>query len=447
MAVSVISTLSIVWNLRTRPSAILDMNWGVCVEQIHLAKMVQQKDGTLGNLRSRNQYNVFYRTFEEELNILCISANRSQLALFLNSADFDPYIIGKWSALLNFTFNKSFDQDQYRLLLEALRDMYLGRSSPGNMKLALQKMLRLDANLIDVLEFFKDSAKIAFFTNNWIIRDDAVLIVAGTTTTASGVDTLIDITNLAAFADGDLIGFQVVITGGVAVGEIKNIIANVSATGTVTVDSAWGSAPGLGDPYTITHIRSERDDLSSLRPLLSYYTAFGLTNYGFQVWVSVDDYLNVVGFIVEVVKRIRPAHTVFAIAYIFHQDVAGSLIAALSSPTTNPVFVAVGTGNPAWDPFDPQPTGGETALYAETARTLALINFIDADENPVLIPTRRLEISGFFEPGVATSTRVMEVGLFAEDGVTLIDYRAFSAIDKRAQDAFIMKFRQKYDSL
>jgi len=447
MAVSVISVLTLSWNLRVRPRSILAMNWGKCVEQLHLAAMVQQKDGTLGNLRSRNQYNIFYRMYEDVLNNVCMEANQSLLGLFLDSAKFDPYVIRKWATLLNFPYNDSFTDDQFRLLLKALKDMYLGRSSPGNMKSSLQIMLRLDSNLVEVYEFWKDSALMGFFTNSWARRNDAILVVSGTTTSASGASTLIDNVNLTAFADGDLIGFEVIITSGAALGEIRTIISNVQATGTVTVGNAWGVAPGIGDTFNIAELGSQRNSLDDLRPNLQFYNAFGLSNYGFQVWVTVDDYLNVIGFIVEVVKRIRPAHTTFSIAYIYHKNVAGSLTTALLNPATNPVFVAIGTGDPTWDPYDPQPTGGEVALYAETSRKIGLINFLDANEDPTLVPTDRLEISGFFEPGISISPRIMEVGLFAEDGVTMLDYRAFSAINKSAADAFIKKFRRKYDSI
>ena len=440
---TVSSTLTLSWNLKTIVSSIFEMNYGLCIEQIHLAKYVELKDGTLRALRSRNQYNVFYRAIGNEFDKFCAERNQAGLNLFLNSANFFS-LKTKWSKILDFVYRDSYSEDQYRNLLRGFRDMYLGHATPGNIKRSLQTIVQLDSNLVEVYEFWKDSAIMGFFTNNWLIRNDAVFIISGTITSANFI-LFSDNINLTAFADGDLVGFQAVITSGVSAGQVRTIVSSSQAGGTVILDSVLPSIP-FGETYTITQIRSERNSLNDLRPILDYYIPFGLTNYGFQVWVTIDDYLNVANFIVDIVKKIRPAHTIFSIAYVLHKDYVGSLTAALLNPVKNPVFVAVGTGDPAWDKYNPQPTGGESALYAEVSRKIGLINFLDGNEDPTLTPTERLEISGFFLPGEATSERIMEVGLFAEDGTTMLDYRAFSAIDKKSFDAFIWKFRQKYDS-
>jgi len=440
------NTVGLLWNNKTLAKNKLIANWGKCVSQLHLAKMVELKDGSLESLRSRNQYNMDYRMFGNELSNWCSSSNQSLLNLFLDSADFDS-LKTKWSSILAYVYRDAYTEDQYRDLLRGLRDMYLGNSTPGNMERSIQRMLRIDNNLVDVLEYWKDSYIMTPFLQNWLIRNDAVLLTTGTATSNSGADDLIDSGVLNGYADDDLVGFTVIITSGSGIGQVRKIISNDQSSSSLTVDPNWTTPPVIGDAYTISLFRHTRNNLDSLRPTLDFYTGLGLTNYGFQVWITVDDYLNAAFLIPEIIKKIRPAHTQYAIVYVLHKSFSGSLTAALLDPTKNPAFVAIGTGDGGWDPYNPQPTGSETALYSETSRQIGLINYIDDNEKFTTTPTRRLEVSGFFSPGVGTSTRVMEVGLFAEDGTTMLDYRAFSAIDKKVVDGFIWKFRMTFDTV
>jgi len=441
------SSISIEWNTRNLVDAVLTLSYKVCNQNIHLARYVQDLYGVLNRLRSQNIYNIYYRMVGKEF----CRVNQGQMAglfnLFMDSADFDT-IKGKWSDLVGFTFRANFTEPEYRQFIYSFRAMIFGNSTPAELQLALQQMLQLDSNKVKILEYFKDSAIMTFFTNDWAIRNNAQLIHAGTTdgsNVTNSPNKLGDSTFLASATPNQYIGMKIVITSGAGQSQVATVVGN--DTSFFTLDTNWTTVPNTGDGYVLSIFHSMRDDLRSLRPNLVDYTNFGLSNYGFQVWVSVDNYLGVLGFISDYLRIVKLDYIKYSIAYILHRHFAGSLTAALLNPATNPTYVAIGTGNPAWDPYNPQPTGTETSLYAESARRVALVNYIDSNENPTLTPTQFLEANGFFETGVSTSPRVMEVGLYAEDGTTLLAYQAFSAIKKNADEAFIWKWRLNYDSL
>jgi len=441
------SIISLQWNLRVGVQSRLGFNYRICNQNIHLARYVQDLYGVLDRLRSQNIYNIYYRMIGQELCRVNHSQADAFFNLFLESSDFET-LKSKWADLDDFLFRASFTEDQFRNLLYAFRDAFFRDSTPSSIQLALQNALQIDGNKVKILEFFKDSAIMGFFTNDWAIRDDAVLIHSGTTDGTVPNNTpnkLRDSVFLATATVDQYVGHKIIITSGAGLAQVRTVVANDNQY--FTLDSNWAGVPSGGDSYVLSIFYTERDLISRLRPDITFYFPFGLSNYGFQIWVSIDTYLNVAGFINDYVKAVKPVYTRHSIAYILHRAFSGSLTAALLNPATNPAFIAIGTGDPSWDPYNPTPAGGETALYNETARRIALANYMDSNENPTITPTRFLELSGFFENGIATSDRIMEVGLFAEDGVTLLAYQAFSAIPKKVEDAFIWKWRLTYDSL
>lgn len=441
------SPITLEWNLRNKATSVLGFNYRVCNQNIHLARYIQDLYGILDRLRSQNIYNIYYRMIGQELCRVNHDQMNALFNLFLESSDFDT-LKSKWADLDRFLYRSSFTEEQFRNLLYAFRDAYFRDSTPSSIQLALQNALQIDSNKVKILEYFKDSAIMGFFTNDWAIRDDSVLIYTGATNGTAPQNTpnkLRDTVFLASATVDQYVGMKIIITSGAGLAQVRTVVSN--DTQYFTLDSNWVGIPVSADTYVLSIFHTQRDLISRLRPDISFYFPFGLSNYGFQIWVSIDTYLNVAGFINDYVKAVKPDYTRHSIAYILHRNFAGSLTAALLNPATNPAFIAIGTGDPSWDPYNPTPAGGETALYNETARTIALANYTDANENPTITPTRFLELSGFFPNGVATSDRIMEVGLYAEDGVTLLAYQAFSAIPKKVEDAFIWKWRSTYDSL
>lgn len=440
------SQISLSWNVKNRVSSTLGFSYHICNSNIHLARYVSDLFGNLDRLRSINLYNMYYRMIGKELCRVNQEQMKALFNLFLESSDLET-LKSKWSKLIGFTFRSSFSENQYRSLLYAFRDSFFRDPTPKSIRLALQTALNINNNKIKILEFFKDSEQMGYFLFGWAVRDDATLIASSTTNgtvVQNAPNKLRDTVLLASAAVNQYAGFQIVITSGLGITQVRTVLSNDNTS--FTLDTNWVAAPNTGDNYIISIIKTVRDDVSWVRRNVPFYYQFGLSNNGFQVWVSIDDYLNIAGFINDYVKAIKPVYTQHAIAYILHRTFSGSLIAALADPNKNPVYIAIGTGDPSWDPFDPQPTGTETALYAETKRVIALSNYIDANEDLSSIPTRFFESSGFFEPKAATSDRIMEVGLFSENG-TLLAYQAFSAIKKKEDDAMIWKFRSTYDSL
>lgn len=439
--------ISIVWNSLGKVTSTATITYSICNQNIHLARYINDLYGSIDKMRSSNLYNIYYRMIGKEMCKVNQEQMSSLFNLFLLSADFSS-LKSKWASSIGFDFRSSFSESQYRNLLYAFRDAFFRDSTPKSIKLALQHALQIDGNKVQVLEFFKDSALMGFFSFDWAVRDAATLIYTGTTDGSAGENTpnfLKDSVFLASAITDQYVGHKIVITSGVGLAQVRTVIANDQIF--FTLDSDWDTPPQPGDGYVLSIFFSERDNIQSLRPNDEFYAPFGLSNYGFQIWATIDDYLNVAGFINDYVKAVKLAYTRYAIAYILHRNFAGSLTAALLNQSTNPSFIAIGTGDPSWDPYNPTPSGGEFQLYNETARVIALANFMDENEQPTITPTRFLELSGFFVPGVGTSERVMEVGLYAEDGVTLLAYQAFSAVKKKVDEAFIWKWRSTYDSL
>ena len=101
-------------------------------------------------------------------------------------------------------------------------------------------------------------------------------------------------------------------------------------------------------------------------------------------------------------------------------------------------FVAVGTGDPAWDDSPPPPPERDvTSLVRETARLLvADVVFLDDAGRPTERPTQRLGFSVNFGRGEANGT-LRECGLFGGIEATgdlgtgsLLSYFTFRRIDK-----------------
>lgn len=440
------ASIGLTWNARVRANANLGFTYKICNSNIHLARYVSDLYGNLDRLRSTNLYNIYYRMIGKELCRVNQGQMKALFNLFLESSDIET-LKTKWASLIGFMFRSSFTDDQFRTLLYGFRDAFFRDSTPNSIQLALQTALQINNNKVKILEFFKDFEIMGFFTFDWATRNDAVLINAGSTDGSIAQNTpnkLRDTVFLAAATVNQYVGFKIAITSGVGITQVRTVTANDNTE--FTLDTNWTNVPDNGDDYVLSIYHTQRDNLADLRPDIDFYLPFGLSNNGFQVWVSIDDYLNVAGFINDYVKAIKPVYTRHAIAFILHRIFSGSLSSALLNPSTNPSFIAIGTGDPTWDPYLPTPSGGETALYNEVARVSCLANYITEDENPTLNPTRFLELSGFFKPSIGTSDRIMEVGLFAEDG-TLLAYQAFSSIKKKVEDAMIWKFRSTYDSL
>jgi len=134
-------------------------------------------------------------------------------------------------------------------------------------------------------------------------------------------------------------------------------------------------------------------------------------------------------------------------------DVASILVARLfkdnSEPANGAFALALGTGNPAWDPFSPPAaTTTQTTLEAEVIRKqFASINFIDTLGAVSATPTNVVDFTTFFSESEAADTPLLEMGLFGGDATlapntgTMINFRTFKVINKSSTSTLTITWR------
>jgi len=138
-------------------------------------------------------------------------------------------------------------------------------------------------------------------------------------------------------------------------------------------------------------------------------------------------------------------------------NTASILIARLlkdcSEPSGGISYLAVGTGDPAWDIQDPPaPTTSQTALEGELDRkaiSSANTNFVDPDTgDPVgdATPTNIVDYAVTFSESEAVGA-IVEMGLVGGDATdatdtgTLVNYRTFPVINKTNSMTLSVIFR------
>ena len=108
----------------------------------------------------------------------------------------------------------------------------------------------------------------------------------------------------------------------------------------------------------------------------------------------------------------------------------------LRQSSRNPLHIAVGSGDAAWDREPPAQDRAISALVNETARRVVeRVVFLDEDGQPTRSITQRMRFSVVFGPEEANGT-LRECGLFGERSSeesgagTLLSYFAFPRIEK-----------------
>jgi hypothetical protein len=142
-------------------------------------------------------------------------------------------------------------------------------------------------------------------------------------------------------------------------------------------------------------------------------------------------------------------------------DSASLLLARWANQTTSPAsfvsgitYLAVGTGDPGWDPFNPPlQTVGTTQLVTEAARVIRTntgIPFVDPNTfiNQATPPTWIVDFEFTFPGGLGGLDAILvEMGLFGGDASgtansgTMFNYLTFSAISKPANAEMALVWR------
>lgn len=111
-------------------------------------------------------------------------------------------------------------------------------------------------------------------------------------------------------------------------------------------------------------------------------------------------------------------------------------------------YLALGTGNPAWDPMAPPPaTVEQTRLENEIIRkAFTEVDFIDSEGNVSVAPTNIIDLVAIFGEGEAVAPLV-EMGVVGGEATmtpfsgTLINYRTFRVINKPATATMTIVWR------
>lgn len=134
-------------------------------------------------------------------------------------------------------------------------------------------------------------------------------------------------------------------------------------------------------------------------------------------------------------------------------NTASILIARLlkdnSEPTNGISYLAAGSGNAGWDPFDPPaPSTSQTRLENEFARkVISLSTFVDPETGePTETQTNIVDYSVNFGEGEAVGP-IMELALFGGDATdefnsgTMLNWRTFPVINKTNTMTLTVIFR------
>lgn len=133
---------------------------------------------------------------------------------------------------------------------------------------------------------------------------------------------------------------------------------------------------------------------------------------------------------------------------------ASLLLARLAKDPAEPAggftFLAVGIGDPGWDPMSPPaPVGDETVLHNEIERKgFSDIYFVDGSGLPTPSVTDTVDFVATFSEGEAVGALV-ELGTYGGDATitkdsgTLVDYITFPVINKSptATLTFVIRFK------
>ncbi len=148
--------------------------------------------------------------------------------------------------------------------------------------------------------------------------------------------------------------------------------------------------------------------------------------------------------------------------------IKSTIVAHTSEPSFGALFLAVGTGDPAWDPLNPPPpTNTQRSLFNELARKqIASTNFVAGNGSVSAVPTNVIDLTTTFGLTEAVGT-LMEMGLIGGDcssnaaitnpilppngaydptvnvvGLdTLINYKSFKARDKPSGSSLSFTWR------
>jgi len=134
-------------------------------------------------------------------------------------------------------------------------------------------------------------------------------------------------------------------------------------------------------------------------------------------------------------------------------NTASILIARLLKDNTEPTsgisFLAVGSGNDSWDPFDPPaPTTSQTLLENELFRkNISTSTFVDPQTaEPTSIPTNIVDYATTFSESEAVGP-IMELALFGGEASTsantgtMLNWRTFPVINKTNAMTLTIIFR------
>lgn len=143
----------------------------------------------------------------------------------------------------------------------------------------------------------------------------------------------------------------------------------------------------------------------------------------------------------------------FDVGHNIVPDVAGILMARLAKDPTEPAggfsYIAVGTGDPSWDPMNPDPENPlATKLEAEIDRKpLAQSYFVDPlSGNPTTTPTNICDFVGTFGPNEGVGALV-ELAVFggdasaSADSGTLVSLIHFPVKNKTAPETLTWALR------
>ncbi len=117
--------------------------------------------------------------------------------------------------------------------------------------------------------------------------NESDITAAGSPTTVAGAPapapttTVFSSTNAVIGADGDLVNALVQFTGGANSGQTQQISSTTLLNQAITVGAAFGAAPGVGDPFTITATNQAGTGAST------FVTEFGNVTAGGNTWDTI----------------------------------------------------------------------------------------------------------------------------------------------------------------
>jgi len=111
--------------------------------------------------------------------------------------------------------------------------------------------------------------------------------------------------------------------------------------------------------------------------------------------------------------------------------------------------LALGAGNPSWDPFNPPaPSATTTILESELIRKqFSSVNYITPLGAVSTTPTNIVDFTTFFSESEAANSALMEMGLFGGDSTlstnsgTMISYRTFKVLNKSSTSTLTIVWR------